>query len=630
MKLKQWFVVAAAVISFAVVMIIWNWANDWPVQIVIDEEALAQTLVTEPEADIYELAVIGGEPEGVAAAVSAARNGVKTLLIEHRDGLGGLFTYGWLNYLDIPRGRDGQTLSRGIFSEWHKLVGNRDGFSIERAKKAFLSMAVNEPNLTLMLNTSLVDVQMNKEGSLIEHVRVKNEQGQHVIKAKRYIDATQDADLAAMAGVPYFVGQQDLGFDARWMAVTPIIKVLNVNWSKIKKAGKKGILGGADVNDDVAWGFVELHDYYQPAQDNIRLRGLNIVRVKEENTEVFYINALHIFGVDVLNEESKREALQKGLAEFEHILAYLKEELPGFENATIGERPTEMYVRESRHILAEYQLQVSDLWRNRDHWDSIGYGGYPADIQATSMTDLGFVAVNPDRYAIPFRSLVPLKVDNLLVAGRSAGYSSLAAGSARIVPTGMVTGEAAGAAAALSLDHDVDFRTMSKDHDLIEKLREKLAEQGAWVDHFEADYKYKGEFYEDAVLYLMDHTILPADYNNELYVDEPMHVKIFANLLLNGYRQSPNPSPPGDSTALNALYGTPNDQMHYSRDSFAQLIVKFFADEQVERHEAWDRALQLNLIDEWFYNKVNEDRVMTRGEGYYMIAHLLKHVVNGI
>lgn len=608
--------------------VVLEWMDDQPAQIHIDEAALAQTLIEQPEEKAYDLIVIGGEPEGIAAAVSAARNGVRTLLIEHRDGLGGLYTYGWLNYLDIPRGHDGKTLAKGIFAEWHDLVGERDGFGVEQAKQSFMHLVVSEPNLSLMLNTKLTDVRMNDTGNLIEALLVTNDKGTHRIQARRYIDATQDADLAAVSGVPYFVGQADLGYKQRWMAVTPIIKVQGINWRKLKRAARANILGGAEFNGNVVWGFVELHERYEPKQDEVRLRGLNIVRVKDQSSEDYYINALHLFGVDVLDEASKAEALNKGIVEFEHILSFLQKELLGFEEAYISERPTEMYIRESRHILAEYQLKVSDLWRNRDHWDSIGYGGYPADIQATSMEDMGIVAGNPDRYAIPYRSLVPLKVDNLLVVGRAAGYSSLAAGSARVVPTGMVTGEAAGVAAAISLSHQIDFRELSKDRERVEQLREQLAEQGAWVDHYELDYRYKGEFFEDALIYLMDHSILATDYNNELYTDEVFNVKFFANVMLNGIRQSASPAPPGDSNALVSLYGLPADQIVLKRNDFAQLLLAIFAEEQTQVEAAWDVALQAGLIDEMIYRRIDENRALTRGEGFYMMAHLLEHVVN--
>lgn len=85
----------------------------------------------------YDVIVIGGEPEGVAAAVAAARNGAKTLLVEKRQELGGLFTYGMLNFLDIPRDGRNNSISEGIFKEWHELVTGKDAFGIVGAKAAF-------------------------------------------------------------------------------------------------------------------------------------------------------------------------------------------------------------------------------------------------------------------------------------------------------------------------------------------------------------------------------------------------------------------------------------------------------------------------------------------------------------
>ena len=150
-----------------------------------------------------------------------------------------------------------------------------------------------------------------------------------------------------------------------------------------------------------------------------------------------------------MNEASKQAAIATGKKETLHILKYLQTNFPGFEKAEIVSYPEELYVRETRHIWAEYQLPMADLWKNSDQWDSIGIASYPVDVQAQTPHDYGYVIASPKQYAIPFRSLVPKDIDGLLVVGRSAGYSSLAAGSARIVPTGMVTGEAAGTAAAL-------------------------------------------------------------------------------------------------------------------------------------------------------------------------------------
>ncbi|EAZ84184.1 hypothetical protein BB14905_15385 [Bacillus sp. B14905] len=103
----------------------------------------------------YDVIVIGGEPEGVAAAVASARNGAKTLLVEKREELGGLFTYGMLNFLDIPRDGHNNSISEGIFKEWHELVRGNDAFGIVGAKAAFKKLIDEEPNLTLSCKRKL-------------------------------------------------------------------------------------------------------------------------------------------------------------------------------------------------------------------------------------------------------------------------------------------------------------------------------------------------------------------------------------------------------------------------------------------------------------------------------------------
>lgn len=483
----------------------------------------------------YDVIVIGGEPEGVASAVSAARNGAKTLLVEHREDLGGLFTYGMLNFLDIPQGEDGYSVSKGIFQEWHNLVGGGSAFGIVEAKTAFKKLVDKEENLTFLPETSVEEVIL--EGDHIQSVKLSNKEGIFEVEGDAFIDATQDGDFAVMAGAPYFIGGEDIGIKDKKMSVTLMIHLKNVDWAGIKKTAESEKFGSAVVNENVAWGFSHLHHVYKPREDNTRLRGLNLAKVGDE----YFINALQIFGVDGLDPQSKEAAIEKGKREIENILTYLKMEFPGFENAEIASFPSELYVRETRHIWAEYQLPMSDVWTNRDHWDNIGYGAYPVDIQAQTPQDYGYIVSVPKQYAIPFRSLVPKEIDGLLVVGRAAGFSSIAAGSARVVPTGMTTGEAAGAAAAIASREGMTFREISKNEALIETLRTILAEQGAFVDHISTSYPYEGEWYDGAIQTLINYGLIFGRYDNDMKVDEGTTRESFIRIIKDGiYRVNPD------------------------------------------------------------------------------------------
>lgn len=541
----------------------------------------------------YDVIVIGGEPEGVAAAVMAARSGSKTLLIEKREDLGGLYTFGMLNFLDIPKSENQRNISRGVFEDWHELVGNGNGFDIEDAKAAFKQLVYAEENLTLAVNTTVNNVVMRNK--TLTGVEVENQYGNFHIKGKVFIDATQDADIAVMAQVPYFIGGKDIGIEDKKMAVTLMLHLKNIDWRGIKKTAKSEKFGPATVTHSVAWGFSDLHYMYQPVENNSRLRGLNLVKQGDD----YYINALQIFDVDGLNEAARLAAIEKGKRETLHIVDYLRKEFSGFENAEIVSYPTELYVRETRHIMAEYQLPMSDIWTNKDHWDNIGYGAYPVDVQAQTPQDYGYVIAAPEQYAIPFRSLVPLEIDGLLVVGRSAGYSSLAAGSARIVPTGMVTGDAAGIAASLAIDEGITVRELSNDEGLIEQLRTNLKQQGAFVDHMTSTYPYQDEWFDLSIQTLMDYGLVVAGYENELPIEKAVTMHNFMNMLMSATKRMALESTAEYSIQLQKSYDVIINKENRPLDlqEASDLLALIFLNEPSSK-DNWARLIDADIISE--------------------------------
>lgn len=600
----------------------------------LTEEYKKPALINDLETE-YDVIVIGGEPEGVAAAVSAARNGAKTLLVEKREELGGLFTYGMLNFLDIPQGEDGESVSKGIFQEWHSLVGRGNAFGILEAKAAFKKMIDDEPNITLAVKTDVL--KSISKGNQVTAVKLKNKNGEFEVKGKAFIDATQDADFAAMSDVPYFIGGEDIGIKDKKMAVTPMIHLKNVDWNKVKETALSEKFGVAEVKVNVAWGFSKLHYDYTPVEENTRLRGLNLVKIGED----YYINALQIFGINGLDDASKQSALVKGKRETEHILEYLQKEFPGFENAEIASFPMELYVRETRHIWAEYQLPMSDVWTNKDHWDSIGFGAYPVDVQAQTPQDYGYVISEPKQYAIPFRSIVPKEKDGILVVGRSTGFSSLAAGSARVVPTGMVTGQAAGAAAALAIEERMSFRDMSKNEDLIKTLRGKLEKQGAFVQHIETDYPYMGEWYDSSIQTLMNYGLVVGGYTNDLKVDEPASRHSFVNMLKGAVHRA-NPEVSSEirerlDKIHKEVFGTENGPLEL-KEATSIVAELFFKDGSVGVDSGtggetgasdlnFQKLINQGIVDEKIaVNIPGENHELQNKEMYTISASIINHI----
>ena len=504
-----------------------------------EAEAVQEILWTNDaydSAETYDVIVVGTEPEGVAAAVSAARNGMKTLLLGEDEALGGLMTIGELNFIDMCESRDGTLLTRGFFSEFYNAVDG-SAFDITEARNFFLETAVAEPLLTLRTCNDFTAPIM--DGNTIAGVTMTENGVAQDYYGSRIIDATVDADVAAAAGVPYTYAGEDIGEKDRQMGVTLVFELSGVNWTKVSmhlnwKRFKAEFLkqGHADMGATrkTAWGYTEEGYAYEPQDDGMRLRGFNIARQNNGNV---LINALIIFGVDPLSDESKAAGIARGQAEMEYLIPYIRENFTGFEKAELVSTAEQLYVRESRHTIGEYQLTIDDVLENRDQWDKIAIGAYPVDVQPTATQTYGTVIGSPDRYAVPFRSLVPLNVENLLVVGRSASYTSLAAGSARVIPLGMAEGEAAGVAAAYSINNQMDFRTMTQNKEAIASVQNTLKVQGAYLDDFTVRDEIMNHWAYPGVKVLRSLGILDGGYDNDYKLDEPVSRWRYQNMVNN-------------------------------------------------------------------------------------------------
>lgn len=436
----------------------------------------------------YDVIVVGTDPEGIAAAVSAARNNLSVLLVDgqNRQILGGLMTLGWLNSLDLNYSPEPSIvpgkhtfLNKGIFQEWYdKTEGT--SFDVVTAANAFYELVKKEKNIDLVLEASEMKPRLDQ--SRVTGLTMKKKDGTAVaVRANTVIDATQDADIAAEAGVPFTFGREDLGEPRTLMAVTLVFKLGNVTqavWDSFSKHPNTG----ADSRS--AWGFWEMWDYPSTNKERVRMRGLNIGR---QNDDTILINALQIMGVDPLNPSEMKEAYEIGKKEIPHVVDYMKRNFKEFAQVELADIAPELYVRESRHMVGEYRLKMTDVLDNRDFWDRIAFGSYNVDIQSTSFSDRGSIMVNPIQYAVPFRSIVPQRIDGILVVGRSASFDSLPHGSARVIPVGMATGQAAGAAAKLVIDKKMTFRQISSSKDEIQHLQEMLNGQGMEIKPFKID-----------------------------------------------------------------------------------------------------------------------------------------------
>lgn len=487
------------------------------------------------EKDKYDVIVVGSDPEGITAAISAARSGGRVMLLGKEDGPGGLLTYGMLNTLDMNRNSEGTILTRGIFSEFYTAIGNTESFDVNKAKTVFSELISNEKNLEYRPNYTFSKAIL--EGNTIVGVTMINKEGkEESFFAKRIIDATQDGDVCVDAGVPYFIGMEDVNWKQN-MAATLVFKVGGVQWKDIEtdisRYKKETNDPNCGFNKSTAWGFGKwCYDKYTPIYGNMQLRGPNM-GLQEDGT--ILINALQIFDVDGLNAESRAVAMEHGKEETKNIIDYLKTKLNSFENAYLAGVADELYIRETRHIKGEYSLKASDVVGNTNFYDKICLASYPIDIQATSKSNTGYVIGSPDQYSIPYRCTVPLNIDNLFIVGKAASYSSVAAGSARVVPTGMAVGESTGIAAIYTIYKDITPRelTLAKSKSKLRQFQGILKNQNVYLPEFNSvDPNGNVKGYEK-IKKLIDLGLLSGGYSNNFTFDSTAKQNTFTNLLIN-------------------------------------------------------------------------------------------------
>ncbi|MCL5289896.1 MAG: FAD-dependent oxidoreductase [Bacillota bacterium] len=610
----------------------------------------------------YDVVVVGGDPEGIAAAVAAARSGSRTLLVDTRPVLGGLMTRGWLNSLDMNYGPGKELLNKGIFQEFLSGVEG-DSFDVLTAANVFHQMVNKEENLDVLPSAAAVlpiadgaarpllqpgqsvagDHAAGKypvlSGENLNRVKDEGNSGQQAgrltgiqvfmkgqgvrnIAASRVIDATQDADLAAAAGVPFTYGQEDYGNHGQVMAVTLVFKLegiskadwtkmmLSLNWQRLQAmvAAKGSADRHTGANFWSAWGFDAIMKDYKSNNPEVAMRGLNVGRQRDHSV---LINALQVYGIDGLKVEDRQRARELAQKELPHIVEYMKEHIPGFRNARLAGVAPELYVRETRHIQGLYRLTVDDVLENRDFADRIAFGSYPIDIQATDPLFRGNVIGFPTQYAIPFRSIVPQGVENLLVVGRGASFDSLAHGSARVIPIGMATGQAAGVAAALSLETNAPFSEMAKDARLIEQLQQHLADQGVDLKPSQVPPPPETRHWAYEGMKFMRHYGLAAGgYNNNYRLDENMSESQFINglnvLRLAGVKVKERP----------ALYPEGNE---LTLEDVAYMFSRYLGHD-FNKKQAYEYFAQAGFWDSQAVERVQANNgVVTVGAGYMLL-----------
>lgn len=420
--------------------------------------------------DQWDVIVVGGGPSGCTAAISAAREGAKTLLIEATGSLGGMGTSGLLNawcpFTDgekiIYKGLAEKILMESKKGTPHVPDSSYDWQPIntEQLKRVYDDL-VTGSGVSVIFFTQLSAVEM-KNDNTVDAIIISNKAGLSALKAKVYIDCTGDGDLSAWAGADYFYGD-DTG---SVQASTLCFSVANVNNENYLKE-KEHIPGSNPLSP--------IHKIY--GSEKYPLVIDTHLNIKQAGPSFLMFNAGHVQNINSTNPEQLSAAIIKGRKIAYQLYEGLKENAPDvFSNSYLAGTGALLGIRESRRIKGDYVFTVEDWLERRTFEDEIGRNSYYIDIHKKDAQRYARYKKG-ESHGIPYRCLTPAKLKNVLVAGRCISADSQSFGSIRVMPVCLVTGEAAGLAAALAYQ-----RSNNDVHSIdVQFLRKRLKEEGQYL-----------------------------------------------------------------------------------------------------------------------------------------------------
>jgi FAD dependent oxidoreductase len=437
----------------------------------------------------YDVAVVGGGVTGVAAGIAAARTGARTVVLEPRPFVGGNATTGLCLHSFLTR--DMRQTVFGIAQEMvDRLIAvgaavghipyggfvsavtpvDGDWFRIVAAEM------LAEAGAQVIYGASVVAVE--KQGSAITGLVTAMKGGLRTVRAGSYVDTSGDADIAAFAGCPTRKGEAGTG---KMQPVSMLMHFHNVDTNVIAATLGEVAPAIATRPDHPEPFPVYFNGTFSRWNDVIEREGI----FPNRDHKVFFntvwptrvnVNTSAIFGVDGTDPLAMSRAMQELTRQCVRAGNFLKKHVPGFENSYFVPQVV-AGVRESRNIIGHYELTKEDVLGGRKFDDTVGQICFPVDIHHPDTGQAYFVDIGDDgAFDVPYRSLLPQGVDNLIVAGRCLSATHFAHGATRNMAPCLVTGQAAGTAAAMAAQRNAALAQLE-----VDVLQEKLVRDGAYL-----------------------------------------------------------------------------------------------------------------------------------------------------
>ena len=433
--------------------------------------------------------VIGGGTAGTGAAICSARHGANTILAERNGILGGTATAGLVAPFMSSTTPDGKTfLIRGVYEDLvnrmiaqngaiHPLDAQIGSWTAYRDKghhglttfdyeclKRTMEQMCTEAGVNLMYHMLFIKADTRKGKITATYFATKD--GIWKITAKQYIDCTGDGDLAFQAGVPMVYGD---GKGGENQAVSLFFTVRGVDKAKMDAHNAKCL---AEGDYEGQWYMNEIKEAREKGEFP---SWRNKIALFENLDGSYTVNMAQSDAVNGLDPKEITDAEVEGRIQCEAIVKFLRKYVDGCENVVLNSTAADLGVRETRRIEGVYTATTEDAKNSVKYPDAIFCCANSMDIHRKGYVE--YVARNTNEpFYLPYRSLLPLGVDNLLVAGRCAAAERPVMAAVRVMPPCFAMGQAAGTAAALSVKEGVG----PKELDAV-KLVETLKTDGVYL-----------------------------------------------------------------------------------------------------------------------------------------------------